>query len=282
MICKLKGITYGASLMLKVKLTLWDTDASGNKIGVRDIKEQEIYVCEFPLMSESGSFIINGVERVIVNQLHRSPGVIFKNLTQQKENNYYAQIIPEKGSWVEFETDNKNLLHIRIDRKKKFPATVILKALGFNDLDILNRIYKLIDIHVKDGNFYAKPDKNLQGFKVKEDIMVESEVIVQKQKKLTSKVISRLIDLNINEIAIDENELLDKYIAEKIDNNGSVIEGLSLIDSKILQELKLMGNFNFKLLYSEYDDYMIINTLKADHEVLQKRRIGLKEDLHKH
>ncbi|MGB9744941.1 MAG: DNA-directed RNA polymerase subunit beta [Desulfurella sp.] len=279
MICKLKGITYGASLMLKVKLTLWDIDASGNKIGVKDIKEQEIYVCELPLMSESGSFIINGVERVIVNQLHRSPGVIFKNLTQQKENNYYAQVIPEKGSWIEFETDNKNLLHIRIDRKKKFPATVILKALGFSDLDILNRIYKVLNIHVKDGNFYTKPDKKLQGFKVKEDIVVENEVIVQKQKKLTPKIISRLIDLDINEIVIDENEFLDKYIAEKIDNNGSVIEGLSLIDSKVLQELKLMGNFNFKLVYSEYDDYMIINTLKADHEVLQKRRIGLKEDL---
>jgi DNA-directed RNA polymerase subunit beta len=279
MVCKLKGITYGASLILKVKLTLWDVDSNGNKIGVQDIKEQDIYVCELPLMTESGSFIINGVERVIVNQLHRSPGVIFKNLTQQKENNYYAQIIPEKGSWVEFETDNKNLLHIRIDRKKKFPATVILKALGFNDIDILSRVYKLIEINAKDGAFYVKIDKKLQGIRIKEDVVVDGTVIAQKQKKLTSKTILDLINLSVNEVAIDENELLDKFIAEKIDSNGSVVEALSHIDQKILQELKLMGNFNFKVVFSQFDDDIIINTLKADHDLLQKRRIGLKEDI---
>ncbi|MGE4546507.1 MAG: DNA-directed RNA polymerase subunit beta [Desulfurella sp.] len=279
MVCKLKGITYGASLILKVKLTLWDVDSNGNKIGVQDIKEQDIYVCELPLMTESGSFIINGVERVIVNQLHRSPGVIFKNLTQQKENNYYAQIIPEKGSWVEFETDNKNLLHIRIDRKKKFPATVILKALGFNDIDILSRVYKLIEINAKDGAFYVKIDKKLQGIRIKEDVVVDGKVIAQKQKKLTSKTILDLINLSVNEVAIDENELLDKFIAEKIDSNGSVVEALSHIDQKILQELKLMGNFNFKVVFSQFDDDIIINTLKADHDLLQKRRIGLKEDI---
>lgn len=279
MVCKLKGITYGASLILKVKLTLWDVDSNGNKIGVQDIKEQDIYVCELPLMTESGSFIINGVERVIVNQLHRSPGVIFKNLTQQKENNYYAQIIPEKGSWVEFETDNKNLLHIRIDRKKKFPATVILKALGFNDIDILSRVYKLIEINAKDGVFYVKIDKNLQGIRIKDDVVVDGRVVAQKQKKLTSKIISDLINLSVNEVAIDENELLDKFIAEKIDSNGSVVEALSHIDQKILQELKLMGNFNFKVVFSQFDDDIIINTLKADHDLLQKRRIGLKEDI---
>jgi len=279
MVCKLKGITYGASLILKVKLTLWDVDSNGNKIGVQDIKEQDIYVCELPLMTESGSFIINGVERVIVNQLHRSPGVIFKNLTQQKENNYYAQIIPEKGSWVEFETDNKNLLHIRIDRKKKFPATVILKALGFNDIDILSRVYKSIEINAKDGVFYVKIDKNLQGTRIKDDVVVDGRVVAQKQKKLTSKIISDLINLSVNEVAIDENELLDKFIAEKIDSNGSVVEALSHIDQKILQELKLMGNFNFKVVFSQFDDDIIINTLKADHDLLQKRRIGLKEDI---
>lgn len=278
-VCKLKGITYGASLILKVKLTLWDVDSNGNKIGVKDIKEQDIYVCELPLMTESGSFIINGVERVIVNQLHRSPGVIFKNLTQQKENNYYAQIIPEKGSWVEFETDNKNLLHVRIDRKKKFPATVILKALGFNDIDILSRVYKLIEINTKDGVFYAKIDKNLQGIRVKDDVVINGAVIAQRQKKLTTKTISDLVNLNVNEVAIDENELLDKFIAEKIDSNGSVVEALSRIDSKILQELKLMGNFHLKVVFSQFDDDIIINTLKADHDLLQKRRIGLKEDI---
>ena len=279
MVCKLKGITYGASLILKVKLTLWDVDSNGNKIGVQDIKEQDIYVCELPLMTESGSFIINGVERVVVNQLHRSPGVIFKNLTQQKENNYYAQIIPEKGSWVEFETDNKNLLHIRIDRKKKFPATVILKALGFNDIDILSRVYKLIEISAKDGAFYVKIDKKLQGIRIKEDVVVDGTVIAQKQKKLTSKTILDLINLGVNEVAIDENELLDKFTASKIDSNGSVVEALSRIDQKILQELKLMGNFNFKVVFSQFDDDIIINTLKADHDLLQKRRIGLKGDI---
>jgi len=281
--CKLKGVTYGASLMIKVKLTLWDIDSSGNKIGVKDIKEQEIYVCELPLMTNSGSFIINGVERVIVNQLHRSPGVIFKNLSQQKENNYYAQIIPEKGSWVEFETDNKNLLYIRIDRKKKFPATVILKALGFSDAVILSRVYKIAEFNIKDGIFYATVDKNLQGFRVKEDVVVENEVIVQKGKKITTKNISHLIDLGINQIAIDESEVLDKaYTVDKIDQNGFVLESLSLVDEKVMQQLKTMGSVKFKAVFCNFGDHIddiIIKTIKADHDLLQKKKIGLKDDV---
>src|SRR5476649_1874677 len=128
--CEERGMTYSAPLKVTMRLTIFDKDAeTGNKT-IRDIKEQEVFFGDIPLMTENGTFIINGTERVIVSQLHRSPGAFFHS---EDKTLYVAQIIPYRGSWVEFEYDSKNLLYVRIDRKRKFLASVFLRALGLRD-----------------------------------------------------------------------------------------------------------------------------------------------------
>jgi DNA-directed RNA polymerase subunit beta len=134
--CQERGMTYSVPLHVKIRLTVWDKDEETAQKSIRDIKEEEVYFGDLPLMTENGTFIINGTERVIVSQLHRSPGVFF----EKAENNTYflAKIIPYRGSWVEFEFDSKNLLYVRIDRKRKFLATIFLRALGLkSDEEIL-------------------------------------------------------------------------------------------------------------------------------------------------
>src|SRR5210317_1457221 len=125
--CHQRGMTFAAPMKVKVRLVSWDVDKESGVQSIRDIKEQEVYFGEIPLMTENGTFIINGTERVIVSQLHRSPGVFF---SQPEKGLFAAQIIPYRGSWVEFEYDAKNLLHVRIDRKRKFLASVFLRAMG--------------------------------------------------------------------------------------------------------------------------------------------------------
>ena len=148
-------MTYAAPLKVTIRLTVFDKDPeTGNKT-IRDIKEQEVFFGEIPLMTENGTFIINGTERVIVSQLHRSPGVFFER--QQAQGYFLGKIIPYRGSWVEFEYDNKNLLHVRIDRKRKFYGTVFLRALGLKtDAEILRAFYKCNDIVIKDKKLFWK------------------------------------------------------------------------------------------------------------------------------
>jgi len=139
--CQERGMTFAVPLKVTIRLVVWDKDAETGARTIRDIKEQEVYYGDIPLMTENGTFIINGTERVIVSQLHRSPGVFF---SQPEKGLFAAQIIPYRGSWVEFEYDAKNLLHVRIDRKRKFLASVFLRAMGMKtDADILRQFYKI-------------------------------------------------------------------------------------------------------------------------------------------
>ena len=143
--CEERGMTYAAPLKVTIRLTVYDKDAETGTKSIRDIKEQEVFFGEIPLMTENGTFIINGTERVIVSQLHRSPGVFFERVPAQGY--YLGKIIPYRGSWVEFEYDNKNLLYVRIDRKRKFYGTVFLRALGLKtDADILRAFYNIVNI----------------------------------------------------------------------------------------------------------------------------------------
>ena len=161
--CEERGMTYAAPLKVTIRLTVYDKDPeTGNKT-VRDIKEQEVFFGEIPLMTDNGTFIINGTERVIVSQLHRSPGVFFERV--QAQGYFLGKIIPYRGSWVEFEYDNKNLLYVRIDRKRKFYGTVFLRALGLKtDADIIRAFYKLSTISLKDSKLVLgrqrEPDRD--------------------------------------------------------------------------------------------------------------------------
>ena len=160
-------MTFAVPLKVTIRLVVWDKDPETQAKTIRDIKEQEVYFGDIPLMTENGTFIINGTERVIVSQLHRSPGVFF---SQPEKGLFAAQIIPYRGSWVEFEYDSKNLLHVRIDRKRKFLATVFLRALGLKtDAEILKTFYKWDRILVREGKLFWKVSDNLRGPEAQQD-----------------------------------------------------------------------------------------------------------------
>src|SRR3954463_1839129 len=175
--CRQRGMTFAAPLKITVRLVVYDVDEETGTRNIRDIKEQEVYMGEIPLMTEAGSFIINGTERVIVSQLHRSPGVIFTHDSGKSHSSgkilYSARIIPHRGSWLDFEFDHKDLLYARIDRKRKLPATTLLKALGMSVPEILNYFYRIERITFdKDGKYYKAVDfEILSGQRAEEDIV---------------------------------------------------------------------------------------------------------------
>ncbi|MCK5540801.1 MAG: DNA-directed RNA polymerase subunit beta, partial [Deltaproteobacteria bacterium] len=178
--CMLKGLTYAVPIRVRIRLIIWDIEEGSDQRSIRDIKEQEVYFGEIPLMSERGTFIINGTERVIVSQLHRSPGVFF---SQEKSKStvsgmslFSARVIPYRGSWIDFEFDNKDLIHVRIDRRRKLPATVLLRALGYSTEELLNLFYDSVTINcLPDGAFtrvidYENTDL-VVSFKAREDVV---------------------------------------------------------------------------------------------------------------
>src|SRR5690606_32273597 len=182
---------------------------------IRDIKEQEVYMGEIPLMTESGSFIINGTERVIVSQLHRSPGVIFTHDQGKSHSSgkilYSARVIPHRGSWLDFEFDHKDIVYARIDRKRKLPATVILRALGMNTEEILNQFYRIERITFTKGSskkavqFFKTIDLEiLAGQRAQEDIAdpKTGDIIVKKNRKFTKAVIEKIRDAKIERLEI--------------------------------------------------------------------------------
>src|SRR5574338_874556 len=149
--CRTRGLSYGAPLRVTVRLVIYDRESSTKAI--KYVKEQEVYMGEIPLMTDNGTFIVNGTERVIVSQLHRSPGVFFE--TANNRTYFLGKIIPYRGSWVEFEYDQKNLLYVRIDRKRKFLGTIFLRALGLKtNADILRAFYQIERISLKDGKLF--------------------------------------------------------------------------------------------------------------------------------
>ncbi len=163
--CQERGMTYAAPLKVTIRLTVYSKDPETQKKSVRDIKEQEVFFGEIPLMTDNGTFIINGTERVIVSQLHRSPGVFFERVPAQGY--FLGKIIPYRGSWVEFEYDNKNILYVRIDRKRKFYGSVFLRALGLKtDEQILRAFYRVSKISIKDKKLLWNVDEGLTGLKL--------------------------------------------------------------------------------------------------------------------
>ena len=193
--CQERGMTFAVPLKVTIRLVVWDKDPETGAKTIRDIKEQEVYFGDIPLMTENGTFIINGTERVIVSQLHRSPGVFF---SQPEKGLFAAQIIPYRGSWVEFEFDAKNLLHVRIDRKRKFLASVFLRALGMKtDAEILKRFYKADRILVREGRLGWKVSPNLVGMKLSKGIFGPKDAsghrpeIVHAGKKITAAQLRR-------------------------------------------------------------------------------------------
>src|SRR5919106_6195069 len=209
--CQERGMTYAVPLKVTIRLVVWNKDPETGVKTIRDIKEQEVYFGDIPLMTDNGTFIINGTERVIVSQLHRSPGVFF---SQPEKGLFAAQIIPYRGSWVEFEYDSKNLLHVRIDRKRKFLATVFLRAMGLKtDAEILKTFYRWDKVTVRESKLYLGFSENLQGLKLSKSIYGPKDAsgkrdeLLHAGKKITSSVLQQLRGAGVEEIEISESDL---------------------------------------------------------------------------
>ncbi len=228
--CQERGMTFAVPLKVTIRLVVWDRDPETQAKTIRDIKEQEVYFGDIPLMTDNGTFIINGTERVIVSQLHRSPGVFF---SQPEKGLFAAQMIPYRGSWVEFEYDSKNLLHVRIDRKRKFLATVFLRALGLKtDAEILRTFFKCDRILVRDGKLYWRVSDNLVGLKLSKTVHGKGqgghrEEILHAGKKVTSTVLQQIRSAEVEEIEIGESDLEGAItVSDVVDvRTGEVILG---------------------------------------------------------
>jgi DNA-directed RNA polymerase subunit beta len=266
--CEERGMTYAAPLKVTIRLTVFDKDPeTGNKT-IRDIKEQEVFFGEIPLMTENGTFIINGTERVIVSQLHRSPGVFFER--QQAQGYFLGKIIPYRGSWVEFEYDNKNLLHVRIDRKRKFYGTVFLRALGLKtDADILRAFYKCNDIVIKDKKLFWKVSEGLIGHKLSHAITKGGETVVPQGRKVSTNVYKDIQKAKIEQVEVAPNDLEGAYVAADVidmETGEVLVEANHELTQTITAKLIEAKIQKFDIFFPELDDVgnVISATLKKD------------------
>jgi DNA-directed RNA polymerase subunit beta len=219
--CRQRGMTFAAPIKVTTQLMIYDTRDGGERI-VRDIKEQEVYFGEIPLMTETGTFIINGTERVVVSQLHRSPGVFFDHDKGKTHSSgkllYSARVIPYRGSWLDFEFDPKDIIFVRIDRRRKMHATVLLRALGYSTQDLLNYFYNTETVYLEKGGKIGKSVEYdlLSGQRSTRDIKVGGEIVVKKNTKFTKAAIKKLKDSKIDRLQIDTEELVGKVAAHDV------------------------------------------------------------------
>jgi DNA-directed RNA polymerase subunit beta len=272
--CHQRGMTYSAPIKVVVRLVVWDKDEETGAQSIRDVKEQEVYFGEIPLMTENGTFIINGTERVVVSQLHRSPGAFFDHDKGKSHSSgkllYNARIIPYRGSWIDFEFDHKDVLYVRIDRRRKLPATVLIRALGGvpdtskkNPLEfrgsteeILNYYYATETIFLEGKEHFEKSVELelLQGQRATRDVKnpKTGELIVKKNRKFTRGAIKKIEAAKIKTLPLDKEELLTKVAAHDVvdENTGEVLlECNEEIADEKLEELRARGIKEFKVLF---------------------------------
>jgi DNA-directed RNA polymerase subunit beta len=218
--CVLRGTTYACALRVKVRLIIYDKESSSKSI--KDIKEQDVYMGEIPLMTENGTFVINGTERVIVSQLHRSPGVFFDHDKGKTHSSgkllYSARVIPYRGSWLDFEFDPKDQVFARIDRRRKLPATILLRALGYDSEEILGMFYENNSFQLGEEHSATMTlvPKRLQGDMAAFDIMAGNKVIVERGRRITARHIRQLDDAGVEYLAVPEEYLLGRRLAKNI------------------------------------------------------------------
>jgi DNA-directed RNA polymerase subunit beta len=273
--CQERGMTFAVPLKVTIRLVVWDKDAETGAKSIRDIKEQEVYFGDIPLMTENGTFIINGTERVIVSQLHRSPGVFF---SQPEKGLFAAQIIPYRGSWVEFEYDAKNLLHVRIDRKRKFLASVFLRAMGIKtDAEILKQFYKWDRVLAREGRLFLRVSDNLLGRRLSKAILEPRDAsgkraeIVRAGKKVTAGQLQEIQRLDIQELEITEADLEGACtISDIVDpRTGEVVlEGNEPLSPRVASVILAEGSQidAFEVIFLERDGIgpMMSATVKKD------------------
>ncbi|HMK60946.1 MAG TPA: DNA-directed RNA polymerase subunit beta [Dissulfurispiraceae bacterium] len=279
--CILKGVTFAAPLKIKVKLNLWERDEKGNKV-LKESRGQEVYIGEMPIMTDTGSFIINGIERVIVSQLHRSPGVYFapdKGKTHASGRLLYtARVIPVRGSWLDFEFDSKDILYVRIDRRRKLPATIVLKALGYTNEDLLKTFYPVEQIRIVDKeNFTRKVSHVLSGIRSKYNIIAPQtkEVIVKEGSKITKLALKKIESVGIKEIPVPRNEIIGRVtLTDIVDPKTGeiVLDSNKEITEEILQKITSLKITSLNLLFIDNVSYLpsFRETLLTDKVASQK------------
>ena len=271
--CVLRGITYAAPLRVKVRLIIYDKESS-NK-AVKDVKEQEVYMGEIPLMTGNGTFVINGTERVVVSQLHRSPGVFFDHDRGKTHSSgkllYSARVIPYRGSWLDFEFDPKDCVFVRIDRRRKLPATILLRALGYSAEEILDMFFDTNVFHVKkDGYSVDLIPERMRGDVSTFDIVdKKGEVIVEQGRRITARHVRMLEESGLKRLDVPREYLLDRVIAKDVvdESTGEILVPCnSLITDEILDQLLEIGVSDIATLYTNDLDCgpYVSETLRID------------------
>src|SRR5690606_6652686 len=271
--CQLRGLTYASPLRAKVRLVLMDREVS--KPTIKEVKEQEVYMGEIPLMTDTGSFVINGTERVIVSQLHRSPGVFFEHDRGKTHSSgkllFSARVIPYRGSWLDFEFDPKDILFFRIDRRRKMPVTILLKAIGMTPEAILAYFssFDHIALHQEGGMLEFVPER-WKGEVARFDITdKKGNVIVEKDKRINAKHLRDLTAAKVDHISVPEDFLLGRVLAKNIVNpdTGEVLapDNADLTES-LLAEFRAAGSLDIESLYlNELNEGAYISqTLRTD------------------
>ena len=273
--CIARGMTYAAPLKVVIRLVVWDNDEISGLRSIRDVKEKEVFFGDIPLMTEKGTFIVNGTERVIVSQLHRSPGAFFDHDKGKSHSSgkflYSARVIPYRGSWLDFEFDAKDILYVRIDRKRKMPATVLLRALGYSTEELLREYYSTERIFLEEGSYSKSLDVNVLSGQVASAEVVSSDgkVLVKKGKKFARGAINKLKKANITRIPIAFEEVLGKVAAEDIfdEETGEILlECNEEITEALIPELLVRGLNEINVLFIDNVNSgpFLRNTLLAD------------------
>jgi len=281
--CLERGMTFAAPLKIRARLIVWEKDEKSGAKRVRDVREQEVYVGELPLMTGNGTFVINGTERVVVSQLQRSPGVIFNHDKGKTHASgkvlYSARVIPYRGSWLDFEFDTKDILYVRIDRRRKIPATVLLKAFGYTIEDLFKTYYPIEEITVSDGRFARTLDADIHhGIKASIDLVDKKakETLVKEGAKLTKGTLKKLKTVGIKDMPISKADLVGRAVFNDIVDPGTgevLMERNQELTEAILEKIAAAAITDFQLLYIDN-----IQVLPVIRDTLAMEKVGSPEE----
>ena len=274
--CQQRGMTFAAPLKVTLRLIVFDINEETGARSVKDIKEQDVYMGDMPFMTSNGTFVINGTERVIVSQMHRSPGVFFDHDRGKTHSSgkllFAVRIIPYRGSWLDFEFDAKDIVYVRIDRRRKLPVTTLLFALGLDDEEILSTFYDRVLLKLTKGGWRMpfRPDR-LRGIKPTNDLIdvKTGKVAIEAGRKITARLAKKLADEGLKELLVQDEDLYGRYLAEDVVNleSGEIYgEAGEEIDEKLLDTLKELGLKEIPLLDIDHVNIgaYIRNTLAVD------------------
>ena len=272
--CQMRGLTFAAPIRVLVRLVIYDKEASGTPKPVKDIREQEVYLGEMPLMTDHGTFVINGTERVIVSQLHRSPGVFFDHDKGKTHSSgkllFSARVIPYRGSWLDFEFDPKDAVFARIDRRRKLPVTIILRALGMNNEEMLDLFFENDDFYIsaKEIKMGLVPDR-LRGDTASFDIKLGRKLIVEDGRRITAKHVRDMEQSTVDKLTVPNEYLESKILAHDIvdTETGELLAAANAqLTAELIEQLIVAGIEHIQTLYVNDLDHgpFISNTLNID------------------